>query len=93
MNSIYNLISELAKRFGASKVVLFGSKARGDNIERSDIDIAVYGVENSNQAAPALYLVFQPIERKPPPPQEWNNPLRKRNNPLRKRNILLRKTT
>ena len=49
--NIYNSISELAKRFGASKVVLFGSRARGDNRERSDIDIAVYGVENSNQAA------------------------------------------
>ena len=51
MNSIYNLISELAKRFGASKGVLLGAKARGDNRERSDIDIAVYGVENSNQVA------------------------------------------
>lgn len=51
MNSIYNLISELAKCFAASRVVLFGSKARGDNRERSDIDIAVYGVENSNQVA------------------------------------------
>ena len=34
--------------------------------------------------------MFQPIERKPPPPQEWNIPLRKRNILLRKRNILLR---
>ena len=26
-----------------NKVILFGSRARGDNTERSDIDIAVYG--------------------------------------------------
>lgn len=51
MNNIYNSIAKAAKHFGASKVVLFGSKARGDNRERNDIDIAVYGVENSDQAA------------------------------------------
>lgn len=51
MNNIYSSIAKTAKRFGASKVVLFGSRARGDNRERSDIDIAVYGVSKSNQAA------------------------------------------
>lgn len=51
MNEIYNLISGTAKRFGASKVILFGSRARGDNRETSDIDIAVYGIEKSNQSA------------------------------------------
>lgn len=51
MNNIYNSIAKAAKHFGASKVVLFGSRARGDNRERSDIDIAVYGIEKSNQAA------------------------------------------
>lgn len=51
MNNIYNSIAKAAKHFGASKVVLFGSRARGDNRERSDIDIAVYGIDKSNQAA------------------------------------------
>ena len=51
MNNIYNSIAKAAEHFGASKVVLFGSRARGDNRERSDIDIAVYGIEKSNQAA------------------------------------------
>lgn len=50
-NNIYDSVAKAAKRFGASKVVLFGSRARGDNRERSDIDIAVYGVNKSNQAA------------------------------------------
>lgn len=50
MNNIYNSIAKAAKHFGASKVVLFGSRARGDNRERSDIDIAVYGIDKSDQA-------------------------------------------
>ena len=36
-------ISTFARRHSVQKVVLFGSRARGDNTERSDIDIAVYG--------------------------------------------------
>lgn len=50
MNNIYNSIAKAAKHFGASKVVLFGSRARGDNRERSDTDIAVYGIDKSDQA-------------------------------------------
>ncbi len=38
-----NGIIELAKKYGISKVILFGSRARGDNRERSDIDLAVSG--------------------------------------------------
>lgn len=33
----------LAKQYDIQKVILFGSRARGDNWERSDIDLAVYG--------------------------------------------------
>lgn len=36
-------ISTFAKKYCIDKVVLFGSRARGTNTERSDIDIAVYG--------------------------------------------------
>ncbi len=36
-------IIELAKKHGVKKVILFGSRARGDNWERSDIDLAISG--------------------------------------------------
>jgi uncharacterized protein len=38
---------ELVGRFGASKVVLFGSLARGDFKDRSDIDLAVWGIPSA----------------------------------------------
>ncbi len=47
MNADKKLIEEMNKWFARfkniEKVVLFGSRARGDNTERSDYDIAVYG--------------------------------------------------
>ena len=43
MKEVYNQIIDFAKEFQVSRVVLFGSRARGDNREKSDIDIAVYG--------------------------------------------------
>ena len=36
-------IVRLAERHGIQKIILFGSRARGDNRERSDIDLAVSG--------------------------------------------------
>ena len=37
------MIAEFKKYPSIEKVVLFGSRARGDNTERSDYDIALYG--------------------------------------------------
>lgn len=51
MENIYYKISAAGKKHNADKIVLFGSRARGDNRERSDIDIAVYGLPAQNQAA------------------------------------------
>ena len=52
MNMKYNLpdrvlreLSSFARKYSVMKSVLFGSRARGTNTERSDIDIAVYGGE------------------------------------------------
>ena len=36
-------LPSLARECGLDRVVLFGSRARGDNRERSDIDLAVSG--------------------------------------------------
>ena len=41
--SIQEEIRELACEHGIEKVILFGSRARGDHKERSDIDLAISG--------------------------------------------------
>ena len=38
-------LSDLAQKYGADRLVLFGSRARGDHKERSDIDLAVFGLD------------------------------------------------
>ena len=50
LNMKYNLpdrvlreLSYFAQKYAIEKIILFGSRARGTNTERSDIDIAVYG--------------------------------------------------
>ena len=40
---IQNEIITQAKKYHIGKVILFGSRARGDNKEKSDIDLAVTG--------------------------------------------------
>lgn len=39
-------VAALCRSFGAKKVILYGSRAMGNARERSDIDIAVAGVED-----------------------------------------------
>lgn len=46
-------IRNLAADYNIKKVILFGSRARGDHHERSDIDLAVYG-GNTNDFALAV---------------------------------------
>ena len=41
-------LSSFAKESSVIKIRLFGSRARGTNTERSDIDIAVYGGDFDN---------------------------------------------
>lgn len=38
-----NEITNLAKRIKADAVILFGSRARGDNLKESDIDLLIIG--------------------------------------------------
>ena len=50
--------AKLCKESGAKKVFLFGSRAKGTALERSDIDIAVSGVND-------IDLLIQKIEELP----------------------------
>lgn len=51
MEQLYSQLAALARRYGAKRLVLFGSRARGDNRNNSDIDLAVYGMPEDSQAA------------------------------------------
>ena len=51
MESIYRQLAALARRHGAARLVLFGSRARGDNGPGSDIDLAVYGMPPKERGA------------------------------------------
>ena len=50
----YDQIVREAKRAGARRVVLFGSRARGNNRLKSDIDIAVEGCADCDALRYAL---------------------------------------
>ena len=50
--------AKLCREFGAKKVILFGSRAKGIALERSDIDIAVSGVKEVD-------LLIQKIDELP----------------------------
>lgn len=76
-NELYRQLAALGRKFGAARIVLFGSRARGDNRERSDIDIAVYGLpkpawsdfEDAVDALPTL-LPFDLIDMNRPISEE-----------------------
>lgn len=50
-SSLADGLAELARRYGAQRLVLYGSRARGDNGPRSDIDLAVFGMPEVNRSA------------------------------------------
>lgn len=43
IDSVYRQIADFAERARVRKVTLFGSRARGTNLPKSDIDLAVEG--------------------------------------------------
>ncbi|MDE6852657.1 MAG: nucleotidyltransferase domain-containing protein [Lachnospiraceae bacterium] len=54
---------EIAKQHQVQKIVLFGSRARGDYREKSDIDLAIYGCQDfldlSEQLEEELWSLLQ----------------------------------
>jgi len=44
LNILINKAAQVLKSFGATDVYLFGSVAKGTNIDESDIDLAVSGI-------------------------------------------------
>ncbi|MEE0367908.1 MAG: nucleotidyltransferase domain-containing protein [Blautia sp.] len=63
LEEVFRKIIEICRRNGASKVILFGSRAKETARERSDIDIAVCGVydmeklQEEIEDIPTLYTV------------------------------------
>ena len=56
-----NLIQEMVRQFRkypeVERVLLFGSRARGDHSERSDYDVAIYGELSSEDKVKLRYAV------------------------------------
>ena len=50
MDKTIEQVKQLAHRYGASKLMLFGSRARGDHHIRSDYDFAVWGCTPQQRA-------------------------------------------
>ena len=46
MEQVYAQIRDIAKQHQVKKIVPFGSRARGDYQEKSDIDLAVYDCQD-----------------------------------------------
>lgn len=46
IEQVFLQIRDIAKQHQVKKLVLFGSRARGDYQEKSDIDLAVYGCQD-----------------------------------------------
>lgn len=54
IQEILEEIRRISRQYGAREVILFGSRAKGTEIERSDIDIAVSGAERFDELEEAI---------------------------------------
>lgn len=63
VNEVIEKAAALCRKYSAKEIILFGSRAKGTETERNDIDIAVSGVQDFEQleegidALPTLYTV------------------------------------
>ena len=80
--SVMNSISGLARQCNLDRVILFGSRARGDNRERSDIDLAIQGGDTVAFAVSAdedisTLLMFDVVDLDKPVQSELLEEIRK----------------
>ncbi len=62
VKAIIEMIVEICQKYSADQVILFGSRAKGTALDRSDIDIAVSGVkdfETMREEVEALPTLFK----------------------------------
>lgn len=59
MEKIMLSIKKTSQQYAAGRVVLFGSRARGDSHAKSDIDLAVFGMPEQNHAA--FYMALEEL--------------------------------
>ena len=59
LGKVYKQIEAFARECDTEKVVLFGSRARGDNLPKSDIDIAVAGCRDFGRFS---YLIDEHLD-------------------------------
>lgn len=63
VEEVISRVAELCRQYDAQKVILYGSRAKGTALERSDIDVAVSGVKDFDalsdevEELPTLYSV------------------------------------
>ena len=62
VDEVISEVAELCRRFHAKEVILYGSRAKGTARERSDIDIAVTGVEDFYLFA-TLWLPYLKLDK------------------------------
>ena len=60
-NELYRQLAALGRKFGAARIVLFGSRARGDNREHSDIDIAFMDFPNRHGQILRMQSTHSPL--------------------------------
>ena len=56
VEEVISRVAELCRQHDAQKVILYGSRAKGTALERSDIDIAVSGVNDFEKVVKQLEM-------------------------------------
>ncbi|MEF9934747.1 MAG: nucleotidyltransferase domain-containing protein [Clostridium sp.] len=60
-NIMIDLVNVFTKYSNVDKVLLFGSRARGDNRENSDIDLCIFGDNINHSTLANIYMDVEDI--------------------------------